>query len=363
MLVVTADELPRLMACNGSRLMDGQELSIDRPDIVRDEGNAAHWLCKEVHQGNFFAEELIDRKAENGVYITPDMLEYLEEYLAGLVLPGTLVEYDTTFNTGLAQINARTDRARYDEEHKTLYIDDLKYGWSIVEPEMNWTLIAHALGFMFKNPDKDIQQVVMTIFQPRPYHYKGRVRSWQINRATLEEFYNQLVATLANPTDQLNTGQHCYRCPALATCPAARKAQMNAVDASETVFNEEIDNDRLAFELDHLQRAIEVLKQRQKAYQELALHRLRQGEIIENYAVDNELTNRQWQSHVTPEFLKMMTGKDLVKTQLITPAQAEKAGANKEVVAALTERRNKGVKLVRIDADAKAQKMFNEKGK
>ena len=113
-------------------------------------------------------------------------------------------------------------------------------------------------------------------------------------------------------------------------------------------------------QLDHLKRASAVLKDLEKAYGELALYRVKQGQIVPNYSTEVGLTNRNWKGHVTPEFVQILTGKDLSKKHLITPAQAEKQGVSKEVVAALTGRDNTGVKLVRVDADAKAKKAFNQ---
>lgn len=361
MLAITATDLPRLLACNGSRIMGGLNppmTAADGDDTVRNEGNAADWLVAQVFSGQFTAEELVDRKAPNGVYITPEMVEYLDEYLKA-VRQGGHIEIDTSYAGPTWQINGRADHTLYDERTRTLYVDDLKFGWSIVEAEMNWTLISHVFGFMRRFPHLQIEHAVLTIYQPRPHHHIGRVRSWSINTAEIGQLFNQMCAILANLDDKLNTGEHCYRCPFLSICPAARNAQMNAIEASERAFVDNIDNDNLSFQLDHLDRSIEILKQRKKAYDEMALHRLKEGQIIKNYSAETGLSNREWQEHVTPEFVEMLTGKDLSKKKLITPAQAEKAGVNKDVVASMTERHNTGVKLVRIDANAKAKKLFN----
>jgi uncharacterized membrane-anchored protein YhcB (DUF1043 family) len=185
------------------------------------------------------------------------------------------------------------------------------------------------------------------------------VREWEITKDELNDYYRQIVETLTNPSEILTTGLECRNCPAMAFCPAARKAAMNIIEASERVFIEDIDNDSLSFEMDQFKRAAEMLKQIEKSYNDLAIYRLREGQKIPNYSLENELTNRVWQESVTPESIEMLTGKDLTKKQLITPAQAEKAGLSKETVAALTTRHNKGVKLTRVDINKKAMKVFN----
>lgn len=364
MLTVTATDLPRLMACNGSRLMGGFTPPVDTDDTVRNEGIAADWLVDQVFNMRFTAEELIDRKAENGVYITAEMVEYLEEYLkaVGTIGFGAQIEVNTSHAGHGWQVNGRADLTKYHAPSQHLDVGDLKFGWGIVEPEDNWTLISHVFGWIAQHPDKPVSSATITIYQPRPHHPGGHVRSVTLGGNMLAELYHRLTTTLSNPSDALNTGPHCYKCPALATCPAARKAQMNAIDASEKAFVDNIDNANLSFQLDHVNRAMEALKQSQKAYSELALHRLRMGQIIPNYSCETGLTNRQWKQDVTPETIQMLTGINVRKPgDMITPNQAEKAGVLPEVVAAFTERRNKDVKLVRIDANTKAKQMFGGK--
>ena len=372
MLTVTATDLPRLMTCNGSRLMGGFIPPVDKDDTVRNEGNAAHWLVEQVHTGKVKAKDLIDQKASNGVYITADIVDHLEDYLKAVKTfkAGTLIEYNTSFSGGPYlgenetrqgwKVNGRADLLDYDPKTCHLDVADLKYGWGIVEPEDNWTLIAHLIGFITLNPDKPVMTATLTIYQPRPHHSKGTVRPWSINQTQITALYQQILKTLDNPDDNLNTSKHCTYCPALVPCPAARNAKMNAIDASEKVFIEEIDNKNLSFQLDHLKRSMEVLKTTYTAYSELALFRVRKGQIVDNYGLETELTNSNWLPHVNADMLKALTGKDLTKTQLITPTQAKKKGVSKEFVKTLTERRDKGIKLVRVDADTKAKKLFNK---
>lgn len=356
MLVITATDLSRFMACPGSRVMPESFPQSEINDVVRNEGNAAHWVVQTVHSGQQTAEELVDRKSPEGVYITPEMIEHLEQYLVAVMTPGALVETNTSYSGQNWQVSGRADLVLYDPDRKHLLIGDLKYGWSIVEPFMNWTLISHIFGFMINNPDKPILTATVSVYQPRPYHAAGRVRSWSLTNQTIAELFTQLNNALSNPSNQLFTSPHCRNCPALATCPTARAAAMNVVEMAGQAFADDIDNDALAFQLDQLERAAAHLKNLDKATRELATYRLKQGQIVQNYGLETELTNRAWRDEITPEFMQMMTGLDLTKKQLITPAQAEKAGVPKEVVASFTERHNKGVKLVRIDADAKARK-------
>jgi len=361
MLIVTATDLPRLMACNGSRLMMGSLPVVERDDTVRMEGNAAHWLVEQIYAGLHTAEELVDRKAPNGIYITPEMVEHLDRYLQADHGIDTTIEQDYNITGEGWQVNGRWDRARYTAHDFTLYIDDLKYGWSIVEPERHWTLIANAIGWMIRyGATHRVDRIVFTVFQPRPYHPLGTVRSWEINQIALTGQCLQIGETLSAPNDQLNTGQHCYKCPALAFCPAARKAQLNAIEASEKAFVDKIDNTALSFQLDHLTRAMTMLKQSYDAYAELAEHRIKAGENVTNYALERGMSNYHFPDHLTVEIMQGITGKDLRKNDIMTPAQAIKHGVPKEAVDALKTRHETGTKLVRVDLNAKASKTFKK---
>lgn len=373
MLAVTATDLPRLLICNGSRLMGGYTPPVNIDTTVRDEGNAVHWLVEEYLKGKKTIEEYIDVKAYNGVFITDKMIEHVRDYIGYVI--NAEIEVKTTFDSTsvnkqdqspVYEIKGRSDGIQHDKETSTLYVSDLKYGWSIVEPEMNWTLIAHAIGFMANNRHLRATTYVFTIYQPRAHHPQGRIRSWTISVDELRVLMEQLDQMLRNLTNTLQTSDHCNNCPFLTVCPAANKAELNAIEASEQAFVDNIDNDTLSFKLDQLKRVTKITEQLHKAYKAEALHRLKKGGIIKNYSVESDLANTSWKDHVTPEFAQIMTGKDLTKKQLITPTQAIASGACEDVVASLTERKQKGFKLVRIDANSKASKMFNptnQKGK
>jgi len=129
MLSVTATELPRLMACNGSRLMGVGVAPFDTGGTTRDEGNAAHWLIEQVHGGRR-AEQVIDQKAPNGVYITVEMVEHLEDYISNT--RGAEIEVETSFGAKNWQINSRADAINYNPGTQHLNICELKsfLNWS-----------------------------------------------------------------------------------------------------------------------------------------------------------------------------------------------------------------------------------------
>lgn len=360
MLSLTATELPRFMACNGSRLLGGVS-PFDTDRTLADEGDAAHWLIEQVFNGHFSAEELVDRKAPNGVFITADMVDDIQEYLTGIKGFGE-IECNTSYAGTGWEIRGRTDHIFYTPA-KMLVVSDFKYGWRIVEPKENWTLISHALGYIFKHQLSDqINSVVFRIYQPRPYHPEGSVREWVISYTELLQYWQQLQAALSNPTNTCQTSEHCYKCPSRSQCPAAQIASMNAVDVAYAAYDSEVDNDRLAWQLDNLSRAQEHLKQMQDAYEDLAMHRLQAGQSVGDYAVSVGKGKTRWNEGMTADLVAMLTGFDVSKKELVTPTQAGKLGISPEVLSTLTNRPNTGVKLVKQSVDKRATALFGKKG-
>jgi hypothetical protein len=360
MLNVTADSLPRLMRCIGSRLMEPAFPALDKDRTARAEGIAADYMANAVFRNEYTIEELIDRKAPNGVYMSAEMADHVAEYLSALDCGE--VQADTSFGTDAFRVGARCDHRKYRIEIDTLTIDDLKYGHSIVEPEMNWTLIAHAVGTCA------VQQItpaniVLRIHQPRAWHPEGKVREWRLTYIELMTLYGQIAAKLTNPTDELVTDVNlCRRCPALGHCPAARKANMNAIDAMETTaFVDTIPDDALSYELIMLANAEATIKNRAEALRELAIHRIKNGKIIPEFANETQRANTRWKSGFDATLVSAITGVDVTtKPGIVTPAEAGRRGVSEAVLKSMTERPITGTKLTRVNTDKRAKRLLNK---
>ena len=362
MIKLTATQLPRFMACNGSiNLRNLPEF--DRDDSQRQEGNAAHWLIEQVYGGQITAEELVDRKSPHGVYITPEMVEHTQEFLSET---GGHIEHDTSFDGMGYHISGRADRVIFD--NGILEVHDFKYGWRLVEVEENWTLIAHAIGFALQlvhrngiDINRDVKGVVFKIFQPRPYHPEGKVREWSVSAYELVEYHKKLNEVMSKPSEYVNTGSQCTNCPSVAVCSGHNKATMNAIEVSEIPFDFDIDDKDIPEMLNNLNKAKKTIETTLKAYEDVAMHRLKEGRVVSGYALERSLTNRQWLETVTPEFLHMMTGRDdMMETKIISPSQAVKKGLDEEVVNSLSERKETGLKLCKVDPTKKVEKMFGD---
>lgn len=357
MLITTATDLPHLMECIGSRLMPPSFPNVDADRTLRDEGNAAHWAAYMLFNNKLTFDFLDNNptKAPNGVYITSDMIGHIKSYLS--VLECGEMEIETSFGTDAFRINARADHVCWNPITATLFVDDFKYGWSPVNPENNWTLIAHAIGSCIFRQIQP-KQIHLTIHQPHPYHPDGKTRTWIIDYPTLMEKYSEIIERLSNPTDLLTTNPHCRRCHALATCPAAREASYNAIDASSLAFDDNLTNTEISCELKLLEQACTTIENRLEALRNLGSHKVKDGEVIEGYGLDKRYGNRKWKPEITPDMLKALTGQNLVKPGLVSPAEAERKNVHPSILEHFTDRPLIGTKFVRVDTQKRAERLL-----
>lgn len=355
MLIVTATELPRLIGCNGSRNMSPSFPATATDQTEREKGNAAHWLAKNLFDGGSVA---VNDPAYNGVFITSEMIDHVNDYLSSLGWSGRM-EVETSHGTEAYQVNGRADHIGYCTISDTLYVDEFKYGRRIVSPVMNWTMISHAVGYCTINQIMP-RNIVFTVHQPRAHHRDGTHRNWVVGSyAQLMSYALYMHNVLSAPTDTLQTGDHCYKCPANATCPAAIAANYNGIDATTAQYDDTITDNQLAYELDLRQRALDRIQQQYNALAEMAKYRVTHGAVVPNYAVEHQQGNRRFKAHITPAIMQALTGVDCSEpAKLCTPAAAERRGISKEIIKSLSERPTTGSKLVRVDAGDKAKKIF-----
>lgn len=366
MFNITADELPRFMECNGSRLMSAAYPKINDDPTARNEGNAADWLASQMFYGTD-PETLVNRPAPNGFYITGDMVDHVSSYLEQLDCGEMQVE--TSFGNDRWRVGARADHIvmRYEGEYgatafhgNILTIDDLKYGWRLVEPERNWTLIAHAVGYCISRQARP-DWIALRIHQPRPFHPSGPSRVWRITYDELMFFYQQIDVALSYPSDTLRTGiSWCAKCRALPNCPAAISAGMNAIDAATVAFDNDIPNEALSAHLDTMRNAKAMIDAQLTALEEMTAYRCKAGAVIDNYGMVPQYANTRWKPGITSKAIEAMSRVDVAKDALCTPAEAIRRGAPKHFIDALTERPQIGTKLVRATADARAKRALKK---
>lgn len=365
MFETVATELPRILACNGSILLGGQKPPSNDDPTARDEGIAAHWLIEQAYNGRTVE---IGTKAPNGITIThaiaASVVDFTQHILSRKFRQNSRhgFEYDCILSSSDEwRISCRPDFWSFTES--ILEIDDFKHGFRIVEPQDNWTMIAYALALENELTAAGIyvSNIVLRIHQPRVPHPAGTVREWRLTADELRNFYEYLDHTLRNLSNTLNTGPQCDKCPNVTICPAVRTASFNAVDVSLTAHSENMQDDTIGKELEILTDAEKRIKARKKQLEDLAIYRMKQGAIIPNYALERSFGNNVFKDDFAPEFLSAMLGVDVTKKDVITPAQAVKAGASEQLVKTFSTRKETGLKLTRANANDRATRMFGRK--
>lgn len=357
MFYIDATHLGRFINCSGSRLLERPAFPDDQDNEIRDEGNAFHWLAQHIFNGSIDPDNAVGVEAYNGVFTTSAMVKHAREYINAL-WPGEM-ETSTTWGGMSYQINGRADHIGFNPNNLELIIDDAKYGYGIVEPEHNWTLISHAIGYV-KSTGTIPSKVTLRIHQPRAYHPLGTVRSWSFSYEQLYGFMEHIDHALSNPTDELKTGKHCYKCPSMSICPAYRMASMNCIDATAHAFNDSLSAEELTNELDLLEYAFNVISNRKKAMDELALFRATNGEVLPNRIIDRPKGQTRYRKGVTPEALAALIGKDLSERKLPKVSTLRDVGVAEMIIDAITERPEGSARLVKVDINKLAAKKLNK---
>lgn len=357
MITVHSSALKRLLNCNGSRLVAG---ALSPVISGGDEGKTATFAAHAILKGSDPAT-LVGTAAPSGLFITSEMVDAAIEFATAVRIPGSIsavVDCDVSFGDekGKWFVNCVADHISL--MGQTLCVDQFAYGWGVIEPDNNYDLIAAAIGYCQKFKVTP-ETIVLTIHQPRPAHPLGTSREIVLEYKALMRHAASIAETLSSPSEIVRSGlSWCRKCPALNTCPAARGAAMNAIDYAAQFAEETIDNDTLARELDELNRAESAIANRKEALEREAQYRVKMGQPVGNYQVGPAKGNRTWNAGLNAQMLQMLTGKDLRKDALITPAQAIIAGVDESVIDSLCHRPDRGIRLFKADPNKLAKKIL-----
>lgn len=210
-----------------------------RSSKYADEGTAAHEVAEELLRQRGFGKPKaysVDEEAEK--WVTP-YVDYVE------ALFRTAPLYQIEQRVSLAKLwegNPPSDLFGTADcvvitPDRTMHVVDLKYGKGVsVEVKDNSQLLYYALGAWLMVGDKlQIENVRMTIVQPRAAHPDGPVRHWDLPLVDVIHWgYEVLKPTVDlicedDPSKlTLVEGKHCRWCPAaLAGCPEKQKTKTN----------------------------------------------------------------------------------------------------------------------------------------
>lgn len=352
---VRCSSLARPMHCRGS-------LFFSLPEEESGEAAKQGTACAEYLE-KLIKGEPIGNQATNGVVFDEDMKFYSEAILADMKRRAVGPINSETKVAWMTQAGIRIQGsydASYVDAEGTLHVEDLKYGWKIVEAKENWQLLGYAIGEMFRR-QQGFDQITMTIQQPRPHHELGSVRSWTIGYNELLQYKAQIeemAAKVAAGDKTLQTGDHCKYCKAAGHCPALNRSFYAGIEYAHDFYQDEIDEKELSAQLDLANRVAEVIKIKQDSLKALVIDRIRAGKIVPNYVLEASYGDRVWKAGVSAKTIGQMVDKQVTETKLLSPAKLEKLGVDRSLIAALVERPFIGQKAIRKDTTEIGNNIF-----
>lgn len=284
---IRCSSLDRYMKCPGFAQMT--DLMPNESGPAAEEGTAAGELLQAMLEQRSLKPS-VSNVAKNGVRFDSDMYYYLtpiaQEILSKNVTVNCEQRIDWNPCPGIAI------RGQFDIQYvidDTLYIEDLKYGWKIVDVKENWQLLGYAIGkqiSMAYAKEQVPKYIQFTIHQPRPHHEEGRSRTWKIDRDETTKYYYQIqdqMKLIASGDRTLKTGKHCKYCPAAANrCPAINRSLYEGIDTVMYDFKQDdVNEQEIAKQLSFLTEVANIVKIKLDAMSDLACLRMREGNFTE----------------------------------------------------------------------------------
>lgn len=302
------------------------------------EGTCAAWVAEMVLRGERAdCASMFNEAHENGWVVDTPMVHYVQGYVDTVRSYGGKIDVERKVR--LNDHIAGTPDSFAVVNDDTLRVDDLKYGFEIVEPTTPQLYIyAGALVRQVYRYGGTLRRVVLGIYQPRAFHPSGTHRTISMYPEDLMRHVQEIerAGEAAQRDDAMATpGRHCRRCSGAAHCSAVThevykchtmmlNGQQRSMTASE-----------LAQEMDFLATAEALLKGRKDAIEAEASARRDKGEAIPGWHMERGQGQRRWK--VDASTVRMVTGIDPTAGKMVTPAELERQGASPEMMKHLTE--------------------------
>lgn len=228
-------------------------------------------------------------------------------------------------------------------------IADYKHGAGVyVEVENNAQLLSYAL-FVFENYPH-VETVDAHIFQPRARTEDPPGRFVTVTRDQAETMVSDILYAVSRGATYLEdpdsnvdlfnpSKSNCQFCPAQKNCPGLDAAR-NEMVALEFDQLPAVDNEQLA-------RILEVGPMIVERAKQIAQEKLLSGEEVPGFKMVEAVARRKWKDEAEETLRKKKIRKSIThESKLRSPAQLEKAGVKKELIASLCFKPTGGLTLV-----------------
>lgn len=304
--------------------------------------NAKGGVCYDEDPGNAVYSKVIDDEMAGFV---SDYVQAAKDIEASMVNPMVKIEEKLDLSWLVPGMYGTGDFVAV-ETLGRIHVLDLKYGRGVlVEVEDNPQLKIYALGALRENNPDMVEEVVVTIHQPRAPHPDGPVRTITYGVTELYEWGSHVLKPAAEASQQpaaaLNPGEWCLFCPAnygAGFCPAKAKDMFGdadivlgedlvPVDENPVVEPETWTSEKL----DRMLKFCDAWDTCAKTIRTEAHRRLEAGEKDAPAAyklVQGKLSNRAWAEpdDIPVKFQKVLDRNDIYKEiQVEGPAGIERA--------------------------------------
>ena len=310
----------------------------EAPSDPAREGTCAAWVAEMVLTGQAATPTaLIGHAHENGWVVDRAMANHIHGYIEVLRSHGGTVyaEQRVILN---ALVQGTPDAAAVCD-NGTLHVDDLKYGFEIVEPSTPQVRIyAGALYRALIAAGVAVNRIQLGIYQPRAAHPSGiyRTRSMTVQELQADIAMIEAAAhATQSDTAMCRAGEHCRRCDAAGKCFAVAHEVYRAVTQMLPAQERHLTAAEMAEELAFLELAEAMFKGRRDAITAEAEARLIRGEHIPGWHIEQGYGQRRWKFDA--KTIHMLTGVDPTAGKMVTPAELERQGADPKLLASLTE--------------------------
>jgi hypothetical protein len=351
-LNLRASASARWIACPASVRLSSLMPYVEGGDAAK-MGTAIHALAEHCFKRDLDPMKF-EGKVYEGILMTEENCEFALQHLKAIwAIEDDLGEGCVSVEKFLPYVDRAThkvggtaDVIGIGNEKRKIIIADLKTGRGYVS-EDNDQLRLYALAAMEEfNLYQDIDKVELWIIQP--FHGENRVFEMTTQELVDWEHYvlHPAIDNALNPAfPPVPSDSACQYCPAKTICPA----QANIV---ETVFAAPPVEVLTEEQISVLLTKFDMVEDYIKAVRDHALKRMESGSVIDGWQLAPKRALRSWTSkdEAYKGLLALGLDKDqVIKTELITPAQAEKLLTKdlKTNLEPLTSRISSGLTLAR----------------
>jgi len=328
-----------------------------QPNDAAREGTAAAWAADLVLQGAYEkCSALVGLSHKNGWLVTDEMAHLVQGYVDLVKSRGGIVRSEEKITFSIDPlIEGVLDSSCRSFADRTLYVDDFKYGFKTVDVFENKQLLIYA----FSKLDSSVVRIQLGIYQPRSYHTTGIYRTWMITPDVLEAYAADILdhaKACLSDTSWATAGPWCDHCPVAANCQSLASTSYAMFDRISSIDQREMTTVELSKELDYMLLASDVFNARKKAVEAEGLERGK-SKHIPGWEIIHRKGKRIFDVDATG--IKLITGVDATVEKMITPAELERRGVDKEIVNTLSSAPSLSPKLSKIPRN-KANEVFKD---